>query len=67
MNGRSPASDLDLRPWLDGGGSDSDIIAVAFEEIVPLNAQNVVIGEFQIMSLQTSSLISFGLPQQQPF
>jgi len=45
VNGRMPDSDLDLKPWIDAAGSGADIVAVAFQEIVPLNAQNVVIGE----------------------
>ena len=44
VNGRMPAQGMDLRCWVDGASSNADIIAVAFQEIVPLNAQNVVIG-----------------------
>ena len=47
VNGRMPDSNLDLKPWLDAAGVGADIVAVAFQEIVPLNAQNVVIGERQ--------------------
>ena len=46
VNGRMPDSNLDLKPWIDAAGIGADIVAVAFQEIVPLNAQNVVIGTF---------------------
>lgn len=45
VNGRMPVNNMDLKPWLGGAVNNVDIIAVAFQEIVPLNAQNVVIGE----------------------
>ena len=44
VNGRMPPAGLDLRPWLDASASQPDIVAVGFQEIVPLNAQNVVMG-----------------------
>lgn len=44
VNGRMPPAGLDLRPWLDVSASQPDIVAVGFQEIVPLNAQNVVMG-----------------------
>ena len=44
MNGRKPAPGLDLQPWL-GGGQDADVVSVAFQEIVPLSAGNVMTGE----------------------
>ena len=43
MNGRKPAAGLDLQPWL-ADGQDADIISVAFQEIVPLSAGNVMTG-----------------------
>eukprot|EP00884_Botryococcus_braunii_P001968 jgi/Botrbrau1/11772/Bobra.0195s0097.1 len=43
VNGRVPAAGLDLSPWLNVA-SEPDIVAVAFQEIVPLNASNVVMG-----------------------
>lgn len=45
VNGRLPPASLDLRPWIDITTHQPDIVALAFEEIVPLNAQNVVMGE----------------------
>ncbi len=43
VNGRVPPPGLDLSPWLNVA-SEPDIVAVAFQEIVPLNASNVVMG-----------------------
>ena len=43
VNGRLPQPGLDLRPWLDAGAG-ADIVAVAFQECVPLSATNVVMG-----------------------
>lgn len=45
VNGRMPDSALDIKPWVDGAGVGADIVALAFQEIVPLSAQNVVIGK----------------------
>ena len=44
VNGRRPPADLDLRPWLDMANQPADIVAVGFQEVVPLNAGNVVMG-----------------------
>ena len=44
MNGRSPAA-ADLPQWL-RMHPEPDIVAVGFQEIVPLSASNVVMGEF---------------------
>lgn len=44
VNGRRPPADLDLRPWLDMSNHPADIVAVGFQEVVPLNAGNVVMG-----------------------
>ncbi|DBA87288.1 hypothetical protein WJX77_005794 [Trebouxia sp. C0004] len=44
VNGRRPPADLDLRPWLDISNHTADIVAVGFQEVVPLNAGNVVMG-----------------------
>lgn len=43
VNGRLPLPGLDLRPWLDAGAG-ADIVALAFQECVPLSASNVVMG-----------------------
>eukprot|EP00887_Chlorella_sp_A99_P001580 scaffold8.g1580.t1 len=42
-NGRQPAADEDLGPWL-GGGRFAECVAVGLQEMVPLNPQTVVIG-----------------------
>ena len=44
VNGRRPPADLDLRPWLDMTNHQADVVAVGFQEVVPLNAGNVVMG-----------------------
>lgn len=44
MNGRRPPADLDLRPWLDMASQQADVVAVGLQEVVPLNAGNVVMG-----------------------
>lgn len=44
VNGRRPPADLDLRPWLDMATHQADIVAVGFQEVVPLNAGNVMMG-----------------------
>ena len=43
VNGRKPPASLDLQPWL-AGGQGADIVAVGFQEIVPLSAGNVMTG-----------------------
>ena len=52
-----PAPGLDLRQWLDVS-SEPDLVAVALQEIVPLNAANVVIGENCFMYLGNEILTS---------
>ncbi|KAL3153090.1 Heat shock 70 kDa protein A [Trebouxia sp. C0009 RCD-2024] len=44
VNGRRPPADLDLRPWLDMANHQADIVAVGLQEVVPLNAGNVMMG-----------------------
>lgn len=43
VNGRPPPPGLDLSPWL-AGASKADIVAIGFQELVALNASNVVMG-----------------------
>ena len=50
VNGRRPPANLDLRPWLDLSTHQADIVAVGIQEVVPLNAGNVVMGML-LMSL----------------
>ena len=65
VNGRMPDSALDLKPWIDIAGTGADIVAIAFQEIVPLSAQNVVIGTgplqivFGSATSQIFSILSF--------
>ncbi len=43
VNGRKPPPGLDLAAWL-GGAREADVVVVGFQEIVPLNASNVMNG-----------------------
>ena len=45
VNGRPPPLQVDLSRWL-RADADADVLAVGFQEIVPLSAGNVVMGEF---------------------
>jgi len=59
VNGRLPPLALDLRPWLDAGAG-ADIVAVAFQECVPLSASNVVMGEFpELMKAHTTLALEY--------
>ena len=53
VNGRPPPLGLDLRPWLDAGAG-ADIVALAFQECVPLSASNVVMGAPRVSQLLTN-------------
>jgi hypothetical protein len=44
VNGRKPPLGLDLKPWL-AAAPESDVVVAGFQEIVPLNASNVMNGE----------------------
>ena len=44
VNGRPPPPQVDLSQWL-RADTDADVLAVGFQEIVPLNAGNVVMGK----------------------
>ena len=46
VNGRAPPQGVDLREWLAVGGEHGqpDLVAVGFQELVPLSASNVVMG-----------------------
>lgn len=52
VNGRRPPADLDLRPWLNIPEHFADVVAVGFQEVVPLNASSVVMGESAALSSQ---------------
>lgn len=43
MNGRKPPPGLDLQPWL-AAAAEADVVVAGFQEIVPLNASNVMNG-----------------------
>ena len=43
VNGRPPPPQVDLSQWL-RADAEADVLAVGFQEIVPLSAGNVVMG-----------------------
>ena len=43
VNGRPPPPQVDLSQWL-RADTEADVLAVGFQEIVPLSAGNVVMG-----------------------
>ncbi len=46
VNGRKPAADEDLSPWFRSAwanGGSPDLVAVGFQEIVDLNAKNLLV------------------------
>ena len=57
VNGRHPPPGADLREWLSVGGKhgEPDLVAVGFQELVPLNASNVVMGGWLCMLWLTLS------------
>ena len=57
VNGRAPPPGTDLREWLAVGGphGEPDIVAVGFQELVPLNASNVVMGEMPTLPADRQS------------
>ncbi|KAK9821522.1 hypothetical protein WJX74_007052 [Apatococcus lobatus] len=64
VNGRRPPQGLSLRPWLDAQQADADIVAVGFQEIVPLSAGNVVMGASLDAASQWDQLIDNSLNEQ---
>ena len=52
-----PEPDVDVSSWL-CAGSPADIVATGFQEIVPLNASNVIMGAPEGFSCIILTLIS---------
>lgn len=65
VNGRAPAPDADLREWLalDGSQGEPSIVAVGFQELVPLNAGNIVMGASLESAAAWDKLIEAALNQ----
>jgi hypothetical protein len=50
VNGRKPPVGLNLAPWL-AAAPEADVVIVGFQEIVPLNASNVMNGALALQWL----------------
>ncbi|KAG8056656.1 hypothetical protein GUJ93_ZPchr0002g25608 [Zizania palustris] len=57
VGGMAPSSDLDLEDWLDSRANSYDIYVLGFQEIVPLNARNVLGPRNSCISTKWNSLI----------
>lgn len=53
VNGRKPPLGLDLKPWL-AAAPEADVVVAGFQEIVPLNASNVMNGGLLPASVQSA-------------
>lgn len=61
VGGVAPPDDLDLEDWLDTKANSYDIYVLGFQEIVPLNARNVLGPKNSSISMKWNSLISDAL------
>ncbi|XP_006660603.1 type IV inositol polyphosphate 5-phosphatase 9-like [Oryza brachyantha] len=61
VGGMTPSSDLDLEDWLDSRANSYDIYVLGFQEIVPLNARNVLGPRNSCISTKWNSLIGEAL------
>ncbi|XP_062194958.1 type IV inositol polyphosphate 5-phosphatase 9-like isoform X2 [Phragmites australis] len=61
VGGVEPPDDLDLEDWLDRKASSYDIYVLGFQEIVPLNARNVLGPKKRSASMKWDSLIGDAL------
>ncbi|XP_010939977.1 type IV inositol polyphosphate 5-phosphatase 9 [Elaeis guineensis] len=57
VGGIPPTDDLNLEDWLDTKNSSYDIYVLGFQEIVPLNARNILGPEKSRISVKWNSLI----------
>ncbi|KAF9625227.1 hypothetical protein IFM89_020813 [Coptis chinensis] len=61
VGGVAPPDDLDMDDWLDMRNSSCDIYVLGFQEIVPLNAANVLGAEKNRISRKWNSLVRAAL------
>uniref|UniRef100_A0A0A9DQL5 Inositol polyphosphate-related phosphatase domain-containing protein n=1 Tax=Arundo donax TaxID=35708 RepID=A0A0A9DQL5_ARUDO len=61
VGGVGPPDDLDLEDWLDTEANSYDIYVLGFQEIVPLNAKNVLGPKKRSASMKWQSLIGDAL------
>ncbi|EES15005.1 type IV inositol polyphosphate 5-phosphatase 6 [Sorghum bicolor] len=61
VGGVAPPDDLDLKDWLDTTAGSCDIYVLGFQEIVPLNARNVLGPKKRSAAMKWDSLIADAL------
>ncbi|XP_028805504.1 type IV inositol polyphosphate 5-phosphatase 9-like [Neltuma alba] len=66
VGGIAPPKNLDMEDWLDTQNNSADIYVLGFQEIVPLNAANVLGPQNRKASLKWNSLIAATLNKRTP-
>ncbi|KAK4280631.1 hypothetical protein QN277_012233 [Acacia crassicarpa] len=66
VGGIVPPKDLDMKDWLDTQNNSADIYVLGFQEIVPLNAANVLGPQNRKASMKWNSLIAAALNKRMP-
>ncbi|KAI4352066.1 hypothetical protein L6164_006352 [Bauhinia variegata] len=66
VGGVTPPEDLDIEDWLDRENNSADIYVLGFQEIVPLNAANVLGPKNREISKKWNSLIGAALNKTTP-
>uniref|UniRef100_A0A0D9XDF0 Inositol polyphosphate-related phosphatase domain-containing protein n=1 Tax=Leersia perrieri TaxID=77586 RepID=A0A0D9XDF0_9ORYZ len=61
VGGMTPSGDMDLEDWLDSRANSYDIYVLGFQEIVPLNARNVLGPRNSCISTKWNSMIGEAL------
>ncbi|XP_057446825.1 type IV inositol polyphosphate 5-phosphatase 9-like [Lotus japonicus] len=66
IGGIEPPNNLDMEDWLDAGNNCADIYVLGFQEIVPLNAANILCPRNRRNSRKWNSLIGAALNNRRP-
>ncbi|KAH1241391.1 Type IV inositol polyphosphate 5-phosphatase 9 [Glycine max] len=66
IGGITPPKNLDMEDWLDTQNNSADIYVLGFQEIVPLNAANVLGPQNRKVSMKWNSLIGAALNNRTP-
>ncbi|ESW24630.1 hypothetical protein PHAVU_004G146600 [Phaseolus vulgaris] len=66
IGGITPPKNLDMEDWLDTENNSADIYVLGFQEIVPLNAANVLGPQNRKVSTKWNSLIGAALNNRTP-
>ncbi|BAU02649.1 hypothetical protein VIGAN_11220600 [Vigna angularis var. angularis] len=66
IGGITPPKNLDMEDWLDTGNNSADIYVLGFQEIVPLNAANVLGPQNRKVCTKWNSLIGAALNNRTP-